>query len=98
MLTPPPEKLQPFSHVSALTALSTVSGAVRSCLPTHSGSVRAEVQVTFAPSGRVTQALVVGSPFAGTSAGGCAARVFRGARMDPFEGPLVTVHRTVTVR
>ena len=97
-LDPPADRLPSFSNVSALTALSSVAGGVRACLPSTSGSVRAEVQVTFAPSGRVTQAIVVSSPFAGTPVGGCAARVFRAARMDPFDGPHVTVHRTVTVR
>jgi hypothetical protein len=55
------------------------------------------VSVTFATSGRVTQALIMGPPFAGTSVGGCIASAFRRASIPPFSGDPVSVTKTVPI-
>jgi hypothetical protein len=55
------------------------------------------VTITFVPSGKATQALVAGD-FAGTPAGSCIARVFRGAQVPAFSGDSVTVTKSVTLR
>nr|MDQ2645535.1 hypothetical protein [Myxococcota bacterium] len=52
--------------------------------------------VTFAPSGRVTKAEITGD-FAGTSVGGCVARLFRAARVPKFSGDPTTVSKNFTI-
>lgn len=93
----PPKSLAPFDPGAASSAMQAAAANAASCREpgTPAGTVR--VSVTFAPTGRATTALVSGA-FAGTSVGGCIARTFRAARVEPFEGNLVTVHKTVTIR
>ena len=93
----PPETLPPFDRGAAASALSAAASAAASCRQpgTPAGTVR--VSVTIAPSGRATTAMVSGA-FAGTPVGGCIAKTFRAVRVEPFEGNLVTVHKTVTIR
>jgi hypothetical protein len=92
-----PASDQPFSKAAAVSALSAAAGSAGSCKklggPTGSG----RVQVTFAPSGRVTTANVEGAPFAGTSVGGCVASLFRKAHIPPFSGNAVTVSKGFSI-
>ncbi len=89
----------PFSPSLASGALvSAASIASGSCLAEGESSGRAKVTVTFAPSGRVTQALVSGAPFAGTPTGSCLAAQFRSVRIAAFTGEHVTVSKTVRIR
>jgi hypothetical protein len=53
--------------------------------------------VTFAPSGRATQA-TVGAPFAGTAVGSCAAGAFKAASVPPFDGGAVTVSKSFFIK
>ena len=97
---PEPESKEPgpFDKAVARAAVNGAAGAAAGC---GDGSVkgRAPMAITFAPSGRVTQAVIAGySPLAGTSVGSCVARAMRSARVPPFTGPPVTVRKTVTVR
>jgi hypothetical protein len=57
------------------------------------GSARATV--TFAPSGRVTQATISGEPFAGTAIGGCLATTLRSITIPRFSGQPVTIRKTI---
>jgi predicted Zn finger-like uncharacterized protein len=87
-----------FDVGAAKSALSSAaSQAASACKagggPTGSG----KVQVTFAPSGRVTSARVVSGPFGGTSVGGCVARTFRGAKIPSFDGDPTTVSKSFTI-
>ncbi len=86
-----------FNTGAARSALSVAaSGAVgckRADGPTGSG----RVMVTFATSGRVTAANVVGAPFAGTAVGGCVATIFRRATVPPFSGNSVTVAKSFSI-
>ncbi len=66
-----------------VAALESVALDVRGCAPAYSGAV-VRVRVTFAPSGRVTTAVVSGR-LAGTPEGSCVARAVRAARVPPFE-------------
>jgi hypothetical protein len=88
-----PVAADPFDIAQARSALSAAAGAAAGC-GDGSGTKLAQVSVTFAPSGRVTTALVSG-PTAGTRAGSCVARAFRSAQIAPFAGSFVTVQRTV---
>ncbi len=87
----------PFSKASAISALSGAAGQAGSCKkpggPTGSG----KVQVTFAPSGRVTTATIMGGPFAGTPVGGCVSGAFRRAKVPAFAGNPVTVSKSFQI-
>lgn len=87
----------PFSVSAAQVALTQAATNAGSCAkpagPTGSG----KVQVTFATSGRVTTATVMGPPFAGTPVGGCVAGVFRKARIPAFAGNPVTVSKSFAI-
>ena len=90
-------KLPAFDKGAAKTALAGAAAQASGC----GSSAQLEgtrVSVTFAPSGRVTQALVTSGPAAGTAAGGCIARAFRSARIKPYSGERVTLLKTVYPR
>lgn len=90
--------LAPFDRAAATTALQVAEGQAAACRSAGDPSGTARVVVTFAPSGRVTSAVVAGPPFAGTPTGGCIASRFRAARVPAFEGSYVTVAKTVVVQ
>ena len=85
-----------FDRDEAYASISAAAGGAVACRG-DAPSGFAKVSVTFAPSGRVTTAVVDG-PFAGTPTGGCIARTFRSARVHPFDGTLVTVRKTVILK
>jgi hypothetical protein len=87
-----------FDRGAAAAAMSTAVGEASSCRLPEQPSGRAQVTMTFAPSGRVTQVIVNGSPYAGTEAGSCIARAFRGISIPAFVGEPVTVTKSVRVR
>jgi hypothetical protein len=87
-----------INTAAASTALSVAASRARSCIETDDPRTTMEVRVTFAPSGRVTTAMVSRGPFAGTEVGGCIARALRSAKVGPFEGPPVTVSRSIRIR
>lgn len=95
---PPEAPKAEFNKGAASAALSAAAGAASGCRTGGDPAGSARVMVTFAPSGRVTQALVSGPPFAGTPTGGCIARAFRSAKVPPFEGSPVTVAKTARIQ
>jgi hypothetical protein len=56
------------------------------------------VRVNFTASGAASSAVVVGPPFSGTPEGKCIESRFRAARVDPFQGPDVTVTHPFKMR
>lgn len=86
-----------FDVGAAKAALSAAAANAASCGkpggPTGSG----KVQVTFAPSGRVTSAEVISGPFGGTAVGGCVATKFRAARVPAFSGSPQTAAKSFTI-
>jgi hypothetical protein len=86
-----------FDQQAAVAAIDAAAGAAAGC-GDGSGARRARVVMTFAPSGHVTHARVEGDALAGTETGGCVASAMRTARVPPFDGPAVTVQKTVVVR
>lgn len=92
--TPPANDPLPFDKARAEGAMNAAAGMANACRPEGMVSATARVSVTFAPSGRVTTAVVDGTGLSGTPAGGCVARAFRSIRVDPFAGPPVTVHKS----
>jgi hypothetical protein len=87
-----------INTAAASSALSLAASRAKSCLDADDPRTTMEVRVTFAPSGRVTTAMVSRGPFAGTEIGGCIARALRTAKVGPFEGPPVTVSRSIRIR
>jgi len=88
----------PFNAAAAQAALDAAAGRAAGCLAAGEPAGLARVNVTFAPSGNVTVASVVGPPFAGSPTGGCIARAFRSAQVPPFDGKTVSVGKTVSLR
>ncbi len=86
-----------FNPDAARSALGGAAGAASGCKKKGGPTGRGRVTVTFAPSGRATQA-TVGPPFAGTSVGSCAAAAFRSARVPPFTGSPVTVSKSFFIK
>ncbi len=87
----------PFSISAAQAALGSAAASAGSCKKPGGPTGAGKVQVTFAPSGRVTSATVNGPPFAGTPVGGCVASMFRRAKVPPFNGSPVTVSKSFSV-
>jgi hypothetical protein len=85
-----------FNKAAARSALADAADRAASCRNIDTPAGAARVAVTFAPSGKVTSAIIESGPFVGTAAGGCVASKFRNLQVPPFtsEDP-VTVHRTL---
>jgi len=94
---PPPADAPPFSKASAISALGAAAGSAGGCKKAGGPTGVGKVQVTFAPSGRVTSATVMGPPFAGTAVGGCVASAFRRAKVPAFSGNPVTVSKSFSI-
>jgi hypothetical protein len=86
----------PFSAEQALAAIRASGIGSAQCGEGAAGAT--VVSVTFAPSGRVTRALVEDGPLQGTSVGGCIARQLRNVRVAPFDGDFQTLRTDVTLR
>jgi hypothetical protein len=84
-----------FDVAATESAIEAAFERARSCKTANDPKGVATVTLTYAPSGRITTALVSGV-FAGTSTGSCIAGVLRSARIPPFSGSLVTVKRSAT--
>jgi hypothetical protein len=87
-----------INKAAAATAISVAAARAKRCLEPFETRTTMPVRVTFAPSGRVTTAMVVGGPFAGTSVGSCIATWLRTATVGAFDGPGVAVLKTVQIR
>jgi hypothetical protein len=85
-----------FDEAGALAAIRNAGLGSAQCGEGAAGAT--VVSVTFAPSGRVTRALVEDGPFQGTAVGGCIARHLRSVSILPFEGDFRTVRTDVTLR
>ena len=85
----------PFDQAEARRSLAVAALAADKRCAGWSAPQTAPVAVTFAPSGRVTTALVTGGPLLGTAAASCVAQALHGAVVSPFEGEHVTVRQTI---
>jgi hypothetical protein len=86
-----------FDRNAAKNALTSAAAQASSCKQPDGPLGGGKVQVTFAPSGRVTTANIVGGRFGGTAVGGCIARTFRSARVPKFVGEPVTVAKSFSI-
>jgi hypothetical protein len=85
--------LPPFDAAVADVAIQAAFRRAQGCRSSTDPKGTATVTLTYAPSGRITTALVSGI-YAGTPIGSCIAAALRSARIEPFTGALVTVKRT----
>jgi hypothetical protein len=85
-----------FDEGAALAAIRNAGLGSPQCGENAAGATL--VSVTFAPSGRVTRALVEDGPLQGTAVGGCIARHLRTLSVPPFDGDFRTVRTDVTLR
>jgi len=85
-----------FNNDAARSTLEDAAERAAICRDTDTQAGVVRVAVTFAPTGRVTSAVVESGPLLGTPAGGCVASKFRSARVPAFAGARVTVHKTVS--
>jgi len=89
--------LPPFDSAAASAAISSALERASSCRTPSDPSGALTATLTYAPSGRVTTALVTG-PFAGTPVGGCVAGHLRSARVPAFSGQYTTVRRSTVLK
>ncbi len=87
-----------FDKDAAMATLATAGANAESQCGTEEGPHGSgKVTVTFANSGRATNAVVSGD-FAGSALGGCIARIFRSAHVPAFGGDPVRVSKTVRIQ
>jgi hypothetical protein len=86
-----------LDKAAAKAALAAGAAQAAGCRQPDDPEGSARVLVTFAPSGRVQSAQVVGSPFQGTRTGACIARAFKGLNVPPFDGDPVVVTKDVRI-
>lgn len=81
-----------FPREAAAAAIASAAQLAATC--TTEGAGNSRVRVTFAPSGRATQAVITGD-LSGTAVGSCMAQAFATARIPAFSGEAVAVTRRV---
>lgn len=85
-----------FDKGAAISALNSAATHAASC-GAGGAPGKGKIQVTFTPSGKATNVQLVGGQFSGTTAGKCALRHFRLAKIPPFKGSAVTVAKSFTI-
>jgi hypothetical protein len=94
---PSVEAVPSFDVNAARAAVAAAARVAAGCGDgVHKGS--APVAITFAPTGRVTTAVVQGGPLLGTPVASCVAQSMRSASVPPHSDGYVTVSRTVQIR
>jgi hypothetical protein len=94
---PPPRPkpaAAPFDKNAAKDALSAAATKAASC---GGAAGKGKVQLTFAPSGKVSSAQITEGPFSGTPAGKCALRHFKAAHIPAFAGTPQTVAKSFKI-
>lgn len=81
----------PLDRRALAQAVARAAGAASSCAP---GPEKGRVTLTFAPSGNV-QSAHLEQPFDGPGVNSCVLRAMGRARVGPFVGETVTVHKTL---
>lgn len=86
----------PFDKNAARAALNEAASKAAGC---NAGGApgKGKVQVTFGVNGKVSDAQLVGATFAGTTAGSCALKHFRNAKIPAFAGSPVTVAKSFQI-
>jgi len=85
-----------FDKAAAKSALNAAAAQAAGC-GQGGAPGKGKIQVTFATSGKVSNAQLVEGPFGGTAAGKCALRHFKAAKVPAFSGAAVTVAKSFKV-
>jgi hypothetical protein len=93
----PAVKEVPFDSSAASAALASAASTIGACKVAGGPAGQGKVQVTFAPTGGVMKAEVVGAPYAGTAAGNCIAAKFQSAKVPAFSGAAKTVAKAFSL-
>jgi hypothetical protein len=104
---PPPRAVSSLSGAPSSAKVAFDVGAAKKALNAAASQAatcgaggapgKGKIQVTFAPSGKVSDAQLVEGPFGGTVAGKCALRVFRAAKVPAFSGAPVPVAKSFQI-
>ena len=86
----------PFDPHATTLALAAAAATAGECKKRGDPGGVGRVTVTFAPNGRVTNA-VVGGAFAGTPIGDCVASIFRKIEIPPYSGAGLTVAQNFSI-
>ncbi|HTV24167.1 MAG TPA: hypothetical protein VMG12_35990 [Polyangiaceae bacterium] len=86
----------PFDKNAAKTALNDAASKAATC-GAGGAPGKGKIQVTFGVNGKVSDAQLVEGPFGGTTAGKCALKHFRAAKVPAFAGSPVTVAKSFKV-
>ncbi len=87
-----------FNAKAAKLAIDKIVPGLKSCKQPGEPPGTATVTVTFAPTGRVSDARVTTTRYAGTRTGNCIAQRLRQARIPEFVGTPQTVKRSISIR
>jgi len=87
-----------FDAQAAKLAIDRMLPRLKDCKRPGEPPGSATVTVTFAPSGRVSEAAVTTTRYAGTRTGKCIEAHLRALRIAEFTGKPVTVKRVIAVR
>jgi hypothetical protein len=93
---PSSTKSAAFDKAAAKNALNSAASKAAGCRQTGAGG-QGKIQLTFAPTGKVTSAQIMAGPSASTAEGKCALRHFRAARIPAFSGAPVTVAKSFKI-
>ena len=93
-----PASAMPYDKATLAQALSAVLQKAEQCDLWGRATGTAKLFVTFAPTGRVTDASLVGEPLQSAAVARCILHHARAASLPPFAGPAFTISRKITLR
>jgi hypothetical protein len=93
----PPPAAPPFDKATMSRALSSAVQKAEQCDLWGRATGTAQLFVTFAPSGSVSEAHLVGEPLASAAVARCILHHVRASTLPPFAGPPITVSRKITL-
>jgi len=94
----PTSAAPPFDKATMSRALSSAVQKAEQCDRWGRATGTAQLFVTFAPSGSVSEAHLVGEPIASAAVARCILHHVRASTLPPFAGPPITVSRKITLR
>jgi hypothetical protein len=97
MSAAPPSAAPPFDKATMSRALSSAVQKAEQCDLWGRATGSAQLFVTFAPSGSVSEAHLVGEPLASAAVARCILHHVRTSALPPFAGPPITVSRKITL-
>lgn len=94
----PAQNVVPYDKATLAQALSAAVQKAEQCDLWGRVTGTAKLFVTFAPTGKVTDARLEGEPLESAAVARCILHHARGASLPPFQGPEFTISRKITLR